>query len=158
MTFYGAEPLIVARLNQTVGSMTFDGITPKIMTIGEIENLEEEALFKPSLRVGFDGWSVVEDKGNLPQGWTRINQVWTVCVAARNVRLNLASLSANAARGEATSLVDATLDALDGYMLPEYGKLKLVSPARRGGIDKGYIYTFLSFALSFRRHRTCSWE
>ncbi|MDR0717518.1 MAG: hypothetical protein LBF50_08890 [Azoarcus sp.] len=149
VTFLGLEPRIIERLARS--GLPDDGV--KILSIADVADATEQSLPKPSVRVAFGGYTIVQDATPLPPGWARIEQTWLVVPAVRNVREMTTGV---AARHDASNLIDRVFDALEGWNPGDgYGVLKAATPGYRPVALDGSLYVPLAFTSTFRRHTTC---
>ena len=148
-TFLGLEPIILDRLIDRVRPM---GV--HVLSIADVAGAKEASLPKPSVRVVYAGHRIVRDPAvPLPPGWSMIEQTWLAVCAVRNVR---DIKSAQSARSDASPIIDAVFDALDGFK-PAGGYQTLASatpPAAPVTLD-GCIYLPLAFTTKFRRTSQC---
>lgn len=146
----GLEPLMVARL---VAEVTLPGV--RVLSIADVAEAKEASLPKPSVRVVYYGYQVLPEKDGAPRppGWALIEETWLAVPAVRNV----ATLREGApSRAEAVPLVDATLEALDGWNPGEgYSPLKCITPPLRPATIDGCTYVPLAFTTRFRRKKSC---
>ncbi len=149
-TFLGLEPLLVARLEDALQPLPEN---VRVLCVADMAGVLEKDLPKPSARIVYGGHQVVPSKDPLPPGWALIEQTWLVVPAVRNVRNIKAG---TAGRADASPLIDAVWDALDGWRPGGgYSQLKSVSPGLRPATVEGCTYVPLAFTTRFRRNQTC---
>lgn len=148
-TFLGLEPLITARLTDTVRPM---GV--HILATADVAGAQEASLPKPSVRTVYAGHRIVRDAGTpLPPGWAQVEQTWLVVPAVRNVR---DIKGAAPARSDVSPILDAVLDALDGWRPGSgYQALQSVTPPVGPATVDGCVYVPLAFTTKFRRNTQC---
>lgn len=147
-TWLGLEPLIAARLAPVAAAHG-----AHVLSAADLAGATEASLPKPSLRIVYAGHAVLRPDGPAAPGFGQIEQTWLVVPAVRNV----ADIkSAAPARRDASPLVDAVWDALDGWNPGSgYGRLVSVTPPSRPLTLEGVIYVPLAFTTRFRRNPPC---
>ncbi|THF60907.1 phage tail terminator protein [Pseudothauera rhizosphaerae] len=146
-TFLGLEPLIVARLEDTVRA----ALQVAVLSTADIAGATEASLPKPSVRVVYGGHRYVRvGNGGLPM----VEQTWLAVPAVRNVR----SMQSGApGRAEISPLCDAVLDALEGWSPKHgYGRLESVTPSLGPATFEGCTFVPLAFLSRFSRSQSCA--
>jgi hypothetical protein len=147
-TWLGLEPLIIARLEPVSVPLN-----AAVLSVADLAGVLERDLPKPSVRVVYGGHQIVRDDKPLPPGWALIEQTWIVVPAVRNVR---DIRSGAAGRADASPLIDAAFDALDGWAPGGgYSPLKSITPGLRPATVEGCTFVPLAFTSRFRRSQTC---
>ena len=147
-TFLGMEPLLVARLEEALAPLA-----ARVLCVADMAGVLEKDLPKPSARIVYGGHQVVRDDKPQAPGWALIEQTWLVVPAVRNVR---DIKTGTAGRAEASPLIDAVWDALDGWRPGSgYSPLKSVTPGLRPATVEGCTYVPLAFTTRFRRNQSC---
>ena len=104
--FFDLEPLIVARLQETLGAAA-----PHVLAAEDLQGVVEQQQFTPAVHVLYRSYSVEQAQKDAAV----IRQSWWLVAAARNVR-NVQS--GEGARKAVSPLVDGIFAAMTGWSPP----------------------------------------
>lgn len=135
--FLGVEPLIVARL---ADSVPVPGL--KVLAAPDLDGIQAASQPVPAVHVVFGGFDRLEATGGLIE----VVETWYTVAVVRNSR---AAAQGAAARADAGGLMDAVFAALNGWTPAGYRPLVPATPPQ-GGYDAGFGY----FPLAWRARRT----
>lgn len=135
--FMSIEPLLVARIGQTVKVPSL-----KVITASELAGVKENAQPVPAVHVIYDGFTVHEDKGLV-----EIVERWLTVVAVRNLKT---ARSGEDVRQDAGQILAALFESLLGWQADGVKPLLPTNPPRPG-FNAGYGYFPLAWSARLKK-------
>lgn len=146
MSFIAVEEAIVARLEETLGTLV-----RKVYTAGGLADVEEEKQQSPGVMVSYEGIvPVPSQNSDLGNGKIQLTEKqWLTVVHVRNAR---GHRTHEGAKEEASPIIDGVMTSLMGWRPPVEGEgtLRLAASPGAGYTDAGFAY----FPIVFTNRRT----
>lgn len=130
--FLAVEDLIRQRLAERVPGIR------KIYSVDDLQGAQEQAQRTPAAHILYSGATPAQERKD--QAAVNIEQTWTVVIAVRHIR------DTSGARSEAGEIIQATLEALQGWRPSEqHSPMSMTRAPLRPDYGNGYAYFPVAF-------------